>query len=229
VLRKDGAVETTYEYNVRNEIETATTGTTITRYIHDENGNRIEKGHDPNNDGFIDTADLLATYDYDTSNRLTSADVDGADAFEAAYDYRTRRVSKTTYPGGTAETTVFRYDGGVSFDEWKDDDDDGVFEKQVEFVRGSGMGGGIGSILYSDRFVEPNPGREYFVYSPAVGHTVATLRDNATVKSTNLYEAFGNIVQSSGTSENNRLANTKERDASIGLDNHDSLVRTPRF
>jgi RHS repeat-associated protein len=35
-----------------------------------------------------------------------------------------------------------------------------------------------------------------------------------------LYEAYGGIVLSTGSSENNRLANTKERDFSIGLDNH---------
>ena len=36
----------------------------------------------------------------------------------------------------------------------------------------------------------------------------------------NLYEAFGGIEASWGNSKNNRLANTKERDASIALDNH---------
>jgi RHS repeat-associated protein len=35
-----------------------------------------------------------------------------------------------------------------------------------------------------------------------------------------LYEAYGNIVLSTGSSQNNRLANTKERDFSIGLDNY---------
>ena len=221
----------TYEYNVRNEIERMerpgeVAAEQVVRYLYDDNGNRIEKGYDVGDDGDIDVT--LATYEYDTSNRLTSVDVDGADAFEAAYDYRTRRVSKTTYPGGTAETTTFRYDGGVSFDELKG----GV--KQVEFVRGSGMGGGIGSILYSDRTASGGE-KEYFVYSPAVGHTVATLTGDTgavAVKSTNLYEAFGNVVKlnvntweqtdgpTSGASDNNRLANTKERDASIGLDNH---------
>jgi RHS repeat-associated protein len=53
-----------------------------------------------------------------------------------------------------------------------------------------------------------------------VGHTVATVLDGGAVKSSSFYEAFGNVVVSSGASENNRLANTKERDASIGLDNH---------
>ena len=36
----------------------------------------------------------------------------------------------------------------------------------------------------------------------------------------NLFEAFGGIEQTWGNSDNNRLANTKERDASIALDNH---------
>ena len=40
------------------------------------------------------------------------------------------------------------------------------------------------------------------------------------IQSSNLYEAYGNIVLSTGSSQNNRLANTKERDFSIGLDNH---------
>jgi RHS repeat-associated protein len=87
------------------------------------------------------------------------------------------------------------------------------------------MGGGIGSILYSERR-EKQPDdtyqdvREYFVYSPAVGHVTATLAEDTSVKSTNLYEAFGNVTSKTGTSDNNRLANTKERDASLGLDNH---------
>ena len=43
--------------------------------------------------------------------------------------------------------------------------------------------------------------------------------DGALTK-TSAYDAFGNVVAESGSSENNRLANTKERDASLGPDNH---------
>jgi RHS repeat-associated protein len=39
------------------------------------------------------------------------------------------------------------------------------------------------------------------------------------VKATTDYEAFGKVVASTGTSENNRLFCTKERSASLGLDN----------
>ncbi|HXJ16978.1 MAG TPA: RHS repeat-associated core domain-containing protein, partial [Candidatus Polarisedimenticolia bacterium] len=237
-LWRDGDLATEYAYNVRNEIVTATTGATIVRYVHDENGNRTVKGHDSDNDGVILQADVLADYEYDSANRLVRVYTDGdmtAD-FEAAYDYRTRRVTKKE--GG--DEVTFRYDGGVSFDEWKNG------AKTVEFVRGSGMGGGIGSILYSDRQVDDGQGgtvteREYFVYSPAVGHTVATLTENTAVKSTNLFEAFGNIVAidngtwvksdgpTTGSSDNNRLANTKERDRSIGLDNHGMRYYDPEI
>ena len=122
----------------------------------------------------------------------------------------------------------------MAFDEWKDLNYDGSLDLSVEFVRGSGMGGGIGSILYSDRQEPDGEGfetvREYFVYSPAVGHTVATLVDKANpVKSTNLYEAFGNVVKLNGTtweqtngttsggSENNRLG-IPGTPTAIGLD-----------
>jgi RHS repeat-associated protein len=86
---------------------------------------------------------------------------------------------------------------------------------KVEFVRGSGMGGGIGSILYSLRGVT----NEFFSYN-AVGHTVALTLTDGSAEKTDLYEAFGNIASTAGAAENNRLANTKERSFSIGLDNH---------
>jgi RHS repeat-associated protein len=82
-------------------------------------------------------------------------------------------------------------------------------------VRGSGMGGGIGSILYSDRGTT----REHFTYN-AVGHTVALTLQSGAVAKTDLYEAFGGIVASTGQSANNRLANTKERSFTLSLDNH---------
>ncbi|MEM6457809.1 MAG: hypothetical protein AAF710_00290 [Planctomycetota bacterium] len=95
------------------------------------------------------------------ANRLIQVDVDGTAVFAAAYDARTRRLSKIE---GT-DTTTFRYDGGTSFKEFKNGD------LSVEFVRGSGMGGGIGSILYRDTF---NPdgtikATESYHYN-AVGH-----------------------------------------------------------
>jgi len=79
----------------------------------------------------------------------------------------------------------------------------------------------IASILYNDQSMAPTPGPvDHFVYN-AVGHTVALTDEAGAVTQASLYEAFGTVVASGGSgSTNNRLANTKERDASLGLDNH---------
>ena len=80
-----------------------------------------------------------------------------------------------------------------------------------------------GSILYADRY---NPdgslaSEESFHYN-AVGHVTGHTDASGAVTQSNAYDAFGQIVASDGSSENNRLANTKERDAipGGGLDNH---------
>jgi RHS repeat-associated protein len=187
---------TSYTYNKRNELLAATTSGVATIYVCDENGNRIQKSI-PGGD--------VTDYMYDTNDRLVEAKINAGTVFQASYDYRTRRLTKTE--NGTV--TYFRYDHGVSFQEWNSG------QKQLELIRGSGMGGGIGGILYTDR----SGLEEYFVYN-AVGHTVALTNDHGLLGKTDLYDAFGNIVASEGTSDNNRLANTKERDFSVDLDNH---------
>ncbi len=60
---------------------------------------------------------------------------------------------------------------------------------------------------------------EFYTYN-AVGHTTALADVAGGVRQTNAYDAFGNRLVAAGPSTNNRLANTKERDASLALDNH---------
>ena len=192
---------TTYAYDALNQLGSSTDGTTLTHYYHDLNGNLTNK-----------TVGATAmTYSHDVNDRLVSASSGGSTVFQATYDYRTRRLTKTE--GLT--TTYFRYDGGDSFQEVIGGTNAAI---QVDFVRGSGLGGGIGSILYSDRSMAGGA-VEHYAYN-AVGSTVALTDTNGVPTKTDYYEAFGNITSSSGSSSNNRLANTKERDFSIGLDNH---------
>lgn len=88
----------------------------------------------------------------------------------------------------------------------------------VEFIRGSGKGGGIGSILYARR----GGVDESYHYEPAVGHVVALSDAAATWIKRDRYESFGKIIASAGASANNRLANTKEREVigAVSIDNH---------
>lgn len=92
------------------------------------------------------------------------------------------------------------------------------------------MGGGIGSILYrvTGEVSTNTPPGEFFVYN-AVGSTVALPGSNAAVQAAARYEAFGNLVGSEGSSDNNRLANTKEFDASLGLYNHGHRYYDPEI
>ena len=194
-------VAASFTYNSRNELLVSTVAGASTTFTYDRNGNLAERtvGANP-----------PARYTFDVSNRLVAVDTDGdslAD-FTATYDYRVRRQSVTE---GT-DTTFYRYDGGVSIQRRKN----GALT--AEYVRGGGMGGGIGSILYSDRMMSGGT-IEAFCLNP-VGHTVALTDMGGLVTSSNLYSAFGGIFAASGSAENDFLANTKQRSASIGLDNH---------
>jgi len=104
------------------------------------------------------------------------------------------------------------YDGGDCVQER-----DAAGSLTRQFIRGTSLGGGIGGILYSGL---TSPVRRYFVYN-AIGSTVATVSGfwPLVVESTNDYDAFGNVVESTGSTDNNRLFCTKERSVGIGLDN----------
>ena len=172
-------------------------------------------------------------YRYDTHDRLIEAyDFDGGgggDAFfQADYDARTRRLAKREAltledrERGVFSETTYRYDGGTSYQDLNEPG-----EVLVEHARAGGLGGGIGSILYADRYsAEGESGSggsslttEYFAYN-AVGHTSALTDAAGAVTQSLAYDAFGNVVFEAGTGQTDRLANTKERDASLGLDNH---------
>jgi len=194
-----GAVRTVqYTYDALNRLLSTTGGGPDVTYSYDINGNLIEKT----------VGTVKTSYQWDVANRLLAVDVgsDGSPDFEAQYDDRTRRI--VTKEGGV--TTYFRYDGGVSCQELRDGTVD------VELVRGTGMGGGIGSILYR---LPKTGGEETFAYN-AVGHTVALTDAQGSVVSTNVYDGFGALLTATGSSSNQYLANTKERSTVAKLDNH---------
>ena len=108
-------------------------------------------------------------------------------------------------------TTHYVYDGGVNVQEL---DSAGSLTKTL--VRGTGMGGGIGSVLYTEDSSGNN--RSFFIYN-AIGSVVALSDTSGVVTATTDYEAFGKEVASTGSSTEDRKFCTKERSESIGLDN----------
>lgn len=188
---------TSYTYNSRNElVSQAPPSQSPTTYEYDANGS-LWKEYEGSG---------TTTYTWDVSNRLVCVAGPGKSLGGATYDYRTRRLTKTE-----SSTTYFRYDGGLSFQELPSGGD----TPTVELIHGPDLGGGIGGVVVEYRGTV----RKYFACNQ-VGHTVATLNAFGNVASTNQYEAFGRIFSSWGEAINNRLANTKERDAGTGLYNH---------
>jgi RHS repeat-associated protein len=196
VVRSDGSTTWTYAVDKLNRVISFNDGSLTTTYTYDANGNRLSKVKDG----------VTHNYVYDRENRLKSVNDGSSDIFTATYDYRTRRMSKVE--NGTE--TNYVYDGGDNIQEYVA----GSLTKQL--VRGTGMGGGIGSVLYTEDGSAQN--QEFFVYN-AIGSTVALLNSTGNVTATTDYEAFGKEVRETGSTTNTRKFCTKERSASIGLDN----------
>ena len=158
------------------------------------NGSRTQKNVGGNTD----------YYSYDCENRLVSLVYNTgpggtAGTYSYAYDYRTRRVGRTE-PG--AGTTRIVFNGGTSIQEY------GVGGGPVvEYVRGAGMGGGVGGLEYSVR----SAGTRFNHYNnrgDVVGQTDASAEPAFEAQ----YQAFGTPSAQSGSTQDRQRANTKEQD-----------------
>ena len=200
-----GAATYTYVVDKLNRVTSYSDNNgTIATYTYDLNGNRATK-----------TANSVThTSTYDRDNRLVAVNDGSGNIFTASYDYRTRRYEKLE----NGSTTRYIYDGGVNVQEYAVDAQ-GQSSLTKQLIRGTGMGGGIGSVLYSETVSSGSvTNTEYFAYN-AVGSVVALLNGSGTVTSTSDFEAFGSEVRNSGSTTETRKFCTKERDSSIGLDN----------
>ena len=195
-------------------------------YNYDENGNRKLRTFVDENNGTS-----VHTYHYDQENRLVKVVDDGVDIFEASYDYRTRRTAKTEVNAQDLfETTSYIYDAGTSCQEIKVttpgeeyDGTNGTLDKQ--YIRGNGMGGGIGSVCYMERVADFNETStdvqgfyedlgygingsddslvaEYYAYN-AVGSVVANTDQQGFVIHENDFDAYGRIIREEDHTSNN--------------------------
>ena len=192
-------------------------------YDYDDNGNRsLKKEIDEVNGQTV----VDHTYTYDRENRLKTVEDPTGVIFTASYDYRTRRTAKeegTSQAQTTLKKTNYIYDGGVTCQETEDDNGTDILVKQ--YIRGNGMGGGIGSVLYMERVQDTsassaaiqsfydNLGQgtgtngsgliaEYYAYN-AVGSVVANTDQDGYVIRENDFDAYGNQIREQDWSSDN--------------------------
>ena len=214
-----GGQTTTYTYNGAGQLQGYSdhSGTSVS-YGYDGNGNRLSRTQ--GNTG--------STYGYDAENRLVSV-VQGGTSYAYLYDYRTRRVGRQE--GNTLAQVIFS--GGTSVEEYTTHVGDpppannAPPAPDVEFVRGSDWGGGVGGILYSlhnTTTTNSSTGQTQTTSVPSFDHydargDVATQTNNAgTVTYQGEYEAWGTRTAEYGSDADRQRANTKEEDPTGLLD-----------
>jgi len=183
-------------------------------YTFDLAGNRLTMTH------IVGTTTNVTVYACDGLNRLLTA-VTGGTTITYSYDLNGNRTNKTDgvtatgYGYDTQNRLIAAVQGGVTnfvagYDyrtrrQTKDEGTPTLFRYD--------SGDSFQEVAHSTITVE-------FVRGSGLGSTVALTLQSGAVQKSDLYEAFGNVVSSTGSSSNNRLSHTKERDSSIGLDNH---------
>jgi RHS repeat-associated protein len=188
---------TTYNYNNLDQV-TSTTGALVASFGYDVDGNRTTQT--------IGTA--TNTYTYDAENRLVElvqGTGTGNGTYNYAYDYRSRRILRDESAAAGVLTQLV-YSGGTSVQEYKTSDSS-QSNLQVEFIRGSDYGGGVGGILYSLRGSTPS-----YTHANKRGDITAKTTSSGAITYLSQYQAFGDQVATSGTTQDRQKSNSKEQD-----------------
>gem|GEM_PF-1470556 len=191
-----------------NQLKSVTKGASVTTFSYDANGNRTLKQV-----GGITTQ----SYSFDYENRLIGL-TDGTGTYGYTYDHRTRRVGRNESAAGGVNSEL-SFAGGLSVQEYTS----GSSLPNVETIRGSDYGGGIGGVLYTIR----SGARSYNAYNSR-GDVVSKTDDGGAITWQSSYEAFGTRTQENGSTQDRQKANTKDEDPT-GLLNEGMRYRDLEF
>ncbi|QHI68703.1 phospholipase effector Tle1 domain-containing protein [Tichowtungia aerotolerans] len=198
--------------------------TSVVQFSYDANGARTHKT--------VTTSEStnITEYVYDEDNRLI--EVGGASSpneppettHTFAYDYRSRRIFRST----PSETNLCVFDGGLSIQEY---DATSSLTPQAsnlttEYVRGEGMGGGVGGMVYSLKHNTTNQTPSIICsHANHRGDVIARSDMNGELTSFALYEAYGARPYEWGDDPDRQKANTKEEESDLGLLNEGMRYR----
>jgi|GEM_PF-1998466 len=189
LTKNQSGIITAYTYNQLNELTKETTGSNYITYYYDLNGNLIKE---------LPNSGSATNYYYDSFNRLNK--VTGQSLNEI---YKYDGVGNRVEVNSSGILTSFLYDGSNAIIERNSSR-----STNRSYVRNPAAGGGISGII---KRTAPGASDMYFHYD-AQGSVTETSNPSATKINSYVYDSFGNVVKSTGTTPNNRQFLTKEQD-----------------
>ncbi|MES2982409.1 MAG: RHS repeat-associated core domain-containing protein [Verrucomicrobiota bacterium] len=217
-ISKYGTTADGYNSNQLRSVSTTNIGRLSISFFYDPNGNRIEKRFTYVDEGAPPPTVSRQYYSYDSDNRLVSLNDSVKGTFLYTYDHRSRRSGRDeSLAGGVSKKLSFS--GGMSVQEFTS----GSGTPDVETIRGSDYGGGIGGVLYTIR----GTARSYNAYNSR-GDVVSQTNDTASITWQAAYEAFGKRTAENGSNADRQRANTKDEDPT-GLLNEGFRYRDLEF
>jgi RHS repeat-associated protein len=185
-------INKTYYYNDKNLLtKIEILGAETIEYDYDENGNQIKVSKVENG-----VTEVIAEYKYDSFNRLIEAITD-TDTVTYAYNGEGRRIRKST----GQETINYLYE----------------YDKVVLEVDGNGNQ--TARNLYGINLLMRDVDGEsyYYVYNGHADVTALINADTGVVEATYYYDPFGNILESTGSVNNNITYAGYQYDEETGL------------
>ena len=193
ILKTENGAETEYVYNALNQL----VSDSETSYEYDLNGNLIR---------VIGSAQS-ALYEYNSENKLVRATVqNGVLVTEETYtyDYSGNRTSKTTHRSdGVTEYVKYLNDNSSLTNVLAEIDENGTAKCVYT----------IGADLVS----QERDGRTSFYLYDGHGSVVGLANESGVVTDTYSYDAFGNLIESTGTTANNYRYCGEQFDETTGL------------
>jgi RHS repeat-associated protein len=188
-------------------------------YAYDNNGNRISWTQSPSG-----ATPRVTYYSYDYENRLTHIEyVDNPDVAIASadFEYDGEGLRLRAIEGG--EVTEYVHDSGNVIIER---DGNGVTQKS--YTRAVGYAGGIGGLISLRGWVEEVVGKgrnrevilvekSHYYHYDNLGSVVGLSDDAGFGVSSFKYDAFGNVLASSDSTDNNFQFSSKEWESHAGL------------
>lgn len=209
---------TTYTYNNLNQLKTSENGGIVTTYTYDINGNLVSE-HGGNED---------KTYTYNAKNRLVTATVSSGNnvTIESyTYDYEGNRLSKQT---NEEDKTYYLNDTYESLTQAALElkkSDDGKFTVSKYYTRGTEL---ISADILCDDICPTTSGNEDAGSDSAIhkyknklyimdGHGSVTALAESQITDTYIYDAYGNLLKQTGTTDNDYLYTGEQYNAATGL------------